>query len=383
MTRKLYYEDSHIKEFDAVVRSCAERDGAFEIVLDKTAFFPEGGGNPADTGTIGDVNVLYTFERGDEVIHKCSGPLMPGSSVHGQIDWEKRFSNMQNHTAEHIVSGLVHRRHGFDNVGFHMGAEGIVVDFDGFVDDQELSDIEREANEAVWRNVPVTTSYPAPEELPGLVYRSKLDLTENVRLVTIEGVDVCACCAPHVKRTGEIGAIKICEAVRRKSGVRIRMLAGDRAYEDYRRRAASAAAISALLSAPQDDMAPAVERLLAERDALAYKLGGLKRKMIRQEVDIIEKAEGDLLFFEPELDGKELQLLANAAAEKCAVAAAFSGDNGAGYRYVLASQKTDLRPVVRDMNAALQGRGGGRPELVTGTVKAAREEIERYWRQRP
>ncbi len=380
MTRKLYYVDSHIREFDAVVLSCGEREGAFEIALDKTAFFPEGGGNPADTGTIRDVNVLYTFERGNRVIHRCDGPLEIGAAVHGVIDWDKRFSNMQNHTAEHIVSGIVHRRHGFDNVGFHMGAEGIVVDFDGFVDDGELSDIEREANEVVWRNVPVTESFPAPEELPGLAYRSKLELTEDVRLVTIEGVDVCACCAPHVKRTGEIGVIKICESVRRKNGVRIRMLAGDRAYGDYRRRAHSGAVLSALLSAPQDDLAPAVRRLLAERDGLAYKLGGLKRRLIRQEVDRIEKTEGNLVFFEPDFDVKELQLLANAAREKCAVAAAFGGDDADGWKYVLASDSTDLRSAVRDMNAALRGRGGGRPELVTGTVKATREEIERYWR---
>ena len=379
MTRKLYYEDAHIRAFDAAVLSCGEREGVFEVILDKTAFFPEGGGNPADTGTLGNARVLHTLERGSQVVHRCDAPLEPGTAVHGEIDWEKRFSHMQNHTAEHIVSGLVHRRHGYDNVGFHMGAEGVIVDFDGFVDDGELADIEREANEAVWRDVPVTQSFPAPEELPGLSYRSKLALTENVRLVTIEGVDVCACCAPHVKRTGEIGVIKIFESIRRKNGVRIRMLAGERAYEDYRKRAGSAAAVSALLSVPQDDVAAAVRRLLDERESLAYKLGGLKRKMIRLEVDIIKETPGNLVFFEEDLDVKELQLLANAAREKCAVAAAFSGDDGTGYRYVLAAGNTDLRPVVKAMNEALQGRGGGRPELVTGTVRASRAEIEKYF----
>lgn len=379
MTRKLYYEDSHIKEFDAMVVSCEERDGVYEIVLDKTAFFPEGGGNPADTGVLGGVNVLYTFERGDEVIHRCDGPLEAGRAVHGEICWEKRFSNMQNHTAEHVVSGIVHRRHGYANVGFHMGEEGVIVDFDGFVIDTELSDIEREANEVVWRDVPVTQSFPAPEELPRLEYRSKLDLTENVRLVTIEGVDVCACCAPHVKRTGEIGVIKIFESIRRKNGVRIRMLAGGRAYEDLKKRAGSVSDISALLSSKPDEVAPAVERLLAERDALAYKLGGLKRRIIRDEVDITQETPGNLVFFEPDFDIRELQLLATAAREKCAVAAAFSGDDAAGYKYVLASQTVDLREKAKAMNAALNGRGGGKPELVTGSVKADRETIERYW----
>lgn len=380
MTRKLYYEDSHIREFDGVVRSCAETDGSFEVVLDKTAFFPEGGGNPADTGLLGGVRVLHTFERDGKVLHRCDGPLEIGSAVHGEISWEKRFSNMQSHTAEHIVSGIVHRRHGYANVGFHMGEEGVIVDFDGFVDEMELSDIEREANEAVWRDVPVTQSFPTPEELPHLEYRSKLELTENVRLVTIEGVDVCACCAPHVKRTGEIGVIKIFESIRRKNGVRIRMLAGSRAYADYARRAGSVAAVSALLSAPQDDVAEAVKRLLAERDGLSYKLGGLKRRIIQNEVDIIQNNGENLAFFEPDFDTKELQLLANAAREKCPVAAAFSGDDEAGYRYVLASGVHDLRPTAQAMNAALRGRGGGRPELVTGSVKATRAEIEEYLR---
>ncbi len=379
MTRRLYYEDSHIREFDAVVVSCEEREGAFEVVLDKTAFFPEGGGNPADTGTLGKVNVLYTFERGDEVVHRCDGPLEAGETVHGKIDWEKRFSNMQNHTAEHILSGIVHRRHGYANVGFHMGEEGVIVDFDGFVDEIELSDIEREANEVVWRNMPVTQSFPAPEDLPHLEYRSKLDLTENVRLVTIEGVDVCACCAPHVKRTGEIGVVKIFESIRRKNGVRVRMLAGDRAYEDFVKRGDSVSQISALLSAKPDEVTPAVERLLAERDALQYKLGGLKRRIIRDKVDIMQETPGNLFFFEPDFDMKELQLLATAAREKCAVAAAFSGDDEAGWKYVLASQTVDLREKAKAMNAALNGRGGGKPELVTGSVKADRETIERYW----
>lgn len=377
MTRKLYYENSHIREFDAVVISCGQREGYFEIVLDKTAFFPEGGGNPADVGVLGCARVLHTFERGGEVFHRCDRPIDEGSAVHGKIDWDRRFSNMQNHTAEHIVSGIVHRRHGFANVGFHMGAEGVIVDFDGFIDDMELSDIEREANEVIWRNAAVTATFPAPEELRRIEYRSKLELTENVRIVTIQGVDVCACCAPHVKGTGEIGVIKIFESIRRKNGVRIRMLAGNRAYEDYVKRARSVAEISALLSAKQDDVAPAVERLMAERDALGYKLGGLKRRIIDARVASLSPAEGNTLFFEPDLDTKEMQLLANMAAEKCGGAAAvFSGDDETGYRYVMASKTVDLRGKVREMNDALDGRGGGRPEIVTGTVRASGEAIE-------
>ena len=380
MTRKLYYEDSHIAEFDAKVLDCREIDGYFEIILDKTAFFPEGGGNPADLGTIGEVNVLHTFDRGGEVIHRCDGKLAVGETVHGSIDWEKRFSNMQNHTAEHIVSGIVHRRRGYANVGFHMGVDGVIVDFDGFLDEAELSDIEREANEVIWRDVPVTQSFPSPEELQGLEYRSKLELTENVRLVTIEGVDVCACCAPHVKRTGEIGVIKIFESIHRKNGVRLRMLAGGRAYEDYVKRSKAAADISALLSSPRDGVTQAVERLMRERDGFKFKLVGLRRQMLEEKLAALPDTEGNLVFFEPDLDMKELQAFAGSAAEKCAVAAVFSGDEESGYRYALASKRVDLRAVSKDMNAALQGRGGGRPELVSGSVMSEQRDIEEYWR---
>ncbi len=380
MTRRLYYEDSHVREFDAQVVSCGEREGAFEIVLDKTAFFPEGGGNPADTGTLGRVKVLYTFEWDGEVVHRCDGPLPAGSAVHGAIDWDRRFSNMQNHSAEHIVSGIVHQRHGFANVGFHMGEDGVIVDFDGFMDDGELSDVEREANEAVWRNAPVTAWFPSPEELGRIAYRSKLELTENVRLVAVEGVDVCACCAPHVKRTGEIGVIKIFESIRRKNGVRLRMLAGSRAYEDYVKRARSAADISALLSTPRDGVTQAVERVLAERDAAQFKLTGLRRQLLEEKLAAEPYTEGNLIFFQPELDMREMQSFASAAREKCAVAAVFSGDDESGYRYVLASKSADLRVLSRDMNEALHGRGGGRPEMVSGSVSATREEIEGYWR---
>ena len=380
MTRKLYYEDSHIAEFDAKVLDCREIDGYFEITLDKTAFFPEGGGNPADVGTIGAVDVLHTFDRGGEVIHRCDGRLAVGETVHGRIDWEKRFSNMQNHTAEHIVSGIVNRCRGYANVGFHMGVDGVIVDFDGFLDEAELSDIEREANEVIWRDVPVTQSFPSPRELQKLEYRSKLELTENVRLVTIEGVDVCACCAPHVKRTGEIGVIKIFESIRRKNGVRLRMLAGGRAYEDYVKRSKAAADISALLSSPRDGVTQAVERLMRERDGLNFKLVGLRRQMLEEKLAALPDTEGNLVFFEPDLDMKELQTFAGSAAEKCAVAAVFSGDKESGYRYALASKRVDLRAVSKDMNAALQGRGGGRPELVSGSVMSEQRDIEEYWR---
>ena len=239
MTTRLFDADSHLRSFTACVLACTENDGKYEVELDATAFFPEGGGQCGDRGTLGGVNVLDTVERGGTILHICAGPLPAGSEVRGEVDAELRFSNMQTHSGEHIVSGIVHRLFGYDNVGFHLDGAA-TLDFSGELTAEDIARVELLANEAVWKNLPVTARYPSPDELAGLEYRSKLDLTENVRIVTIEGVDVCACCAPHVSRTGEIGLIKITDFMRHRGGVRLTMLAGRRAFLDYRAKTGAA-----------------------------------------------------------------------------------------------------------------------------------------------
>ena len=260
MTKKLYDLDSHLRDFSATVLRCAPDGERYAVVLDQTLFFPEGGGQPADTGVLGGARVLDVQITPEAIVHYTDAPLMPGTQVRGEIDWPQRFRRMQGHSGEHIISGLIHSEYGFDNVGFHLGEDTITMDYNGELTWPQLMHIEQLANEAVYRNVPIRTEYPSAERLAQMTYRSKLDLTEDVRIVTVEGYDVCACCAPHVSCTGEIGAIKFTSVMRHRGGIRVTILCGSDAEVDYREKSAQVAALSAQLSVRQADVVPAVQR---------------------------------------------------------------------------------------------------------------------------
>lgn len=374
-TRKLYYENAYTRSFSATVLVCEEEKGRFRVILDQTAFFPEEGGQAADPGTLNGVAVLDVKEKDGVIYHYTAAPLAMGESVAGEIDWPERFRKMQNHSGEHILSGVVFRRHGFENTGFHLSADGFTLDFSQELSRQELDEIEWEANEAVWANRPVTCRFPEPEELKTLSYRSKLELTENVRIVSIEGVDNCACCAPHVAATGEIGAIKLYEAMRHRGGMRIWARCGSDALRDFRERYFAAAAVSGLLSVPQSDIAGGVEKLLAERDSLKAKLAAAQEALIQEQIDTLRPCEGNMLLFaEADMDG--LRALVNAGMALCGgVCAAFSGEDG-NFRFVLGSQKKNCRDWLNDHKEAMQARGGGKPEMVSGSCAAAKADIE-------
>lgn len=380
MTLKLYDLDSHLSSFDAVVLSCAADDGCWQIVLDQTAFFPEGGGQAADTGTLDDVHVLDVRESGDAIVHFTDSPLPVGSTVKGVLDWNKRFRRMQEHSGEHILSGLVHRLWGYNNVGFHLGDETVTMDYDGELSHQQLSELERLANEAVWKNVPITAEYPPEDRLSGLEYRSKLDLTENVRIVTIEGYDVCACCAPHVSHTGEIGAIKIIDSMRHRGGVRLTILCGSDALRQYQMLFREASALSNLLNVPKDQLVPAVERLFSERDALESALAAREQKLNALRIKAMPDAGKNIVLIDQFDDPDAMRELVNLGMERAAgVCAAFSGSNEAGYRYIIGSKTIDLRSRAREINAALDGRGGGRPTMIQGSCAASASVIKAYF----
>lgn len=220
MTEKLYDKDSHLKEFTGTVLSCKKTGEKYAVTLNRTAFFPEGGGQQSDRGYIGEAYISDVQIKNGEILHFADKPLSVGQAYDCKLDFDFRFRNMQNHSGEHIISGIIHRFYGFNNVGFHLGAE-MTMDFDGELTRQQLDEIEDLANKAVYENLPVKAYYPTDEELESLDYRSKLDLKENVRIVEIKGVDVCACCARHVKSTGEIGIIKILDFEKYKGGVRL------------------------------------------------------------------------------------------------------------------------------------------------------------------
>ncbi|MBR6106545.1 MAG: hypothetical protein IKQ39_00910 [Oscillospiraceae bacterium] len=386
-TKKLYDNNSYLREFSAKVLSCEpladakkRKDGAaFGIVLDQTAFFPEGGGQTADTGNLGNAVVSDVQEKDGVIVHCTDVPLEPGIEIQGVLNWEQRFRKMQNHTGEHLISGIVHSQFGYDNVGFHLGTDGVTVDFSGVLTAAELEFVEYIANRVVGLNVPVTVSYPTPEECAAMEYRSKLDLTENIRIVTIEGWDVCACCAPHVSETGAVGGIKILSSESWKGGVRIRMLCGLDALEDYQKRLENTARISNLLSCKQLESADAVERLLKNLAAEREEAAKLRRTLVEIKSAGLAETDGNLVIFDDMLDNNSLRNLVNAGVVRCGgVCAAFQGNDADGYRYIISSQHTALRAWAKDFNSALNGRGGGSDEMIQGTVKASEAAIRAY-----
>lgn len=382
MTERLYYRDSHLVSFEAVVLGVTETKKGFETVLDKTAFFPEGGGQPGDRGTVGDIAVLDTRERGGEVVHLCEKALPVGETVSCAIDWPLRFGRMQEHSGEHIVSGLAHQLWGCENVGFHMAETGdVTLDFDRELTGSELAELERRANEKIWENLPIRAWIPPREELEAKSYRQKKPLEGDIRLVEIPGVDCCACCAPHVNQTGEIGLIRFMDSMRHRGGVRITMRAGRAALDTVMSESAQTASLSRLLSAPRSALTPALERVQAEKAALEQEKAGIEREYTLLRASQGETLGGAVVFFEPKgLSAAAMRALAEAGSKKAALCAVYAGAKGE-YRYVLASETVDLRTEVREMNSALSGRGGGAKNMVQGSLVSPREAIEEYWRR--
>ena len=373
MTERLYYQDAYLREFTAAVRSCAQGKGGWLVTLDRTAFYPEGGGQPGDRGTLGGVPVLDTHEQGGEVVHLCAAPLPAGETVSGALDWDRRFDHMQQHSGEHILSGILCRRFSCDNVGFHLGAECVVIDFNAPMGWEELLEAEAEANAVLWENRPFLVSHPGPEELEALPYRSKKALSGDVRIVECPGADRCACCGTHVRAAGEIGLIKLLSVKPFREGVRIEMLAGRRAYEYVRRISAQNHAVSVLTSAPETDTAGAVERLKTELAESQYRSVGLENRLFAHLAEQYA-GRGDVLLRQDGLSSDALRRCALAVAEKCGGACAvFSGADGEGYRYALSSP--DASGLAKRLNAACAGRGGGKNALAQGSVSGAWQQI--------
>ena len=378
MTEKLFYQDSHRSTFTAIVQEVRPSGNGYEIILDRTAFFPEGGGQSSDTGSLGGVSVSDVQEIDGKIIHYTDGPLVEGTEVEGCIDWTERFSKMQQHTGEHIVSGLIHKIYGYHNVGFHLGTDSVTLDFNGVVPKEKLHEIEQLANEAVAKNLPVQVLYPTDEELSKISYRSKIEIEGQVRIVVIDGYDVCACCAPHVKQTGEIGLIKLVGMQNYKGGVRISMLCGFRALEDYYQKEKNNREIAVMLSAKEYETAVEVERLQEELAMKKAKIAELEQKILEQKVETLD-VSGEIVCLFEETDPVMTRELVNLLLKKGAkMAAVFSGNEREGYRYVLGSRSLDVRKNGKLLNEAFHGRGGGKPEMVQGTVQGKREEIEAF-----
>lgn len=374
-TEKLFYQDTYMKTFTATVVDCRERKQGYAIVLDKTCFYPEGGGQPGDRGVLNGIPVTDTHEKDGLVLHYTDSPLESGAVVDGQIDWARRFDLMQQHSGEHMVSGVVHRIYGFDNVGFHMGADMITIDFSGILTEAQLLEVEREVNQRIWQNSQVKCWYPTPEELQDIPYRSKKELTGSVRIVEFPGADICACCGTHVRRTGEIGLVKLLTVQKFHSGVRVEMLAGGRAYEYLNDIVAQNRQVSQLLSAKVKETARAVKNLAAELETQKGRLFALESAQFEAKARELA-GRGDVLVRMDDLSPDGVRRCAIAVQETCGGrAAVFSGDDDTGYKYAVGQKDGDLRAWVKELNSALSGRGGGKPGFVQGSVSAKWDEI--------
>ena len=379
MTRKLYYEDAYIKDFVAEVISVEPCDRGYDVVLDKTAFFPEEGGQSADTGKIGDANVIHVYER-DGVVHHITDKAPSIGEKTCVINFDDRFVKMQCHTAEHILCGIIHSLFGLDNVGFHLGEDEVTFDVSGFLDREALDRVELLANEAVFANLQIETIFPTPEELPSIEYRAKLDINDGVRLVKIGNVDTCACCAPHVSYTGEVGLIKILDFMKHRGGTRIWMVAGSRALMDYRARYENIKAISGMLSTPQLETADTLKSYMAENDVMRAALKQARLRIAELEAEKIEPTDGSAVFYLPDFSIPELIAFSNVANKRIGqLTVALSGTEG-DYKYVISSNTTDLRRVAKEINTALGGRGGGRAEMIQGSFSATLDEIKNYFK---
>ena len=379
--RKLFYENSHLQEFSARVTGCQQTEKGWLVTLDATAFYPEGGGQACDIGTLGGVNVLDVREKENEILHLCDGALEVGSEVFGKIDWQRRFDLMQQHTGEHIVSGLLHEKFGYHNTGFHVGNTVMEVDFDGPVSPEDLAQIERRANEAIWANLPVKCWIPEPEELPFVTYRTKRELPWPVRIVQVPGYDSCACCGIHVAYTGEVGMIKILSCVKFHGGIRLEMVCGSRAYRYMTEVFNQNRLVSQTFSAKILETGEAARKI---QEALAAEKlrGATLRKQVFENIAAGFAGQENVLYFADALEPGQVRELAEQISKTCGGYCAVFSEKEDGFSYCLATREGDLRELGKILTSSLNGRGGGKPNFQQGTVKADKAQIEAFFSAR-
>lgn len=376
MTKKLYDLDAYQSEFDAVVLSCeAKTEGEkteYQVILDQTLFFPEEGGQSPDKGMLGKANVLDVQINKDVITHTLDAPLEAGASVHGQLDWKHRFFNMQQHSGEHIFSGTVNRLYGFHNVGFHLSDNIVTMDFDGVLTEEDVKRVETLVNEAIVKNLPVTVSYPTKEELEHLEYRSKIEIEGQVRIVTIGDVDVCACCAPHVRYTGEIGMLKVMSLANYKGGVRLSILCGFRALEAFREKNSIINALTNSLTSSQEVLPDRVEKLKAENQDYKYRLAQAKQKLLELKIAEIPAEQKNVVLFTQDIENLIMRNAVNRlTASHQGVCGIFVGTEEDGYSFIIGSAGEDCTKVATLLREKTGAKCGGSKQMIQGSVKAA------------
>lgn len=377
-TEKLYYADPFLTEFDARVLACEAVKDGFAVVLDRTAFYPEGGGQPYDTGVLGGVEVSEVHEKAGVVTHKCASPLPVGAAVHGKIDRARRFDHMQQHSGEHIVSGMLCAAFHCDNVGFHMGESVVTIDYNAEMTWEQVLEIEQRANRYIWENHAIEITWPTREELAHIPYRSKKALEGPVRLTGFPGADLCACCGTHVMRSGEVGLVKFLSCQKFRDGVRLELLCGERALRALAASWEQNLRIGQALSVKGEKTFAAVERLRGELGETKAQLAAMEEERFR-EIAAQQAGRGDVLLIEPDMRPESVRRLCDAAAQVCGGrCAVFAGADGV-YHYAVIHAGQDIRGLVKDMNAALHGRGGGRDGFAQGSVSCTEADIRAFF----
>ena len=377
MTEKLYEKDAYIKEFTATVIDCISADNAFKIILDKTAFFPEGGGQASDVGVLDETEIFDVQIEDETIYHYAKEPIKVGSEIIGKIFFERRFFFMQNHTGEHIVSGIAHRYFGVNNVGFHLSEDFVTVDFDKELSREQLNIVEYLANQTVWQNLPVRAYFPTEEELEKTEYRSKKEIDGAVRLVEIKDTDICACCAPHVKNTGEIGIIKLLDTEKMRGGIRIILKCGNFALQDYKNKYQNVSQISTLLSAKQENAYESVQKLDEKCTIASQKITELKKKIA--DMAVSAASQNDTCIFVDGCDVKELQLLADKLHKKFGGIRAVFSENTGNFSFAICAEDDELQELFAKFKSQFTVRGGGRGGMVQGTVEATSESINLFF----
>lgn len=380
-TIRLYDADAYQTEFEATVLACEEvekKDGrGYQVWLDQTLFFPEEGGQSPDMGTIDGVEVLDVQIKNDVITHILAEPLTVGAMVKGVVDWQHRFYNMQQHSGEHIFSGIVHNRFGYDNVGFHLSDSIVTMDFNGVITPEEITEIEEKVNQAIIENIPVEVSYPSKEELKELDYRSKIEIEGQVRIVTIPGYDVCACCAPHVRRTGEIGSLKVMNVQSYKGGVRVSILCGFRALDAFRQKADIITELMAEFSTSQEAIIDNVKKLKGANQTMKNQLAAAKQELMEYKVSAIPEDSENAILFEADLETPVVRGVVNGLVEKFAgISAVFVGNDENGYQFIVGSKNKDCRQIASALREKLSARGGGSDKMIQGSVAATQLQIE-------
>ena len=378
-TEKLYYADAFLKEFTAKVLTCEKGKTGYLVTLDRTAFYPEGGGQPADHGTLNGVAVTDVHEKDGVIVHTVEKAVEIGENVRGNLDWARRFDHMQQHSGEHILSGILCHDYCCDNVGFHLGADTVTIDYNADITWEQALDAERKANEVIWADTPVEIAYPSLAELEALDYRSKKALTGQVRIVTFPEADCCACCGTHVLRAGQVGLIKVLSYQKFREGVRMEIVSGQRALAYLGHVYDQARSVGQRLSVKPDAILPAVERLEEEQVALKAREAAMEDQLFRHIAAQHAGAENALVF-QPALRPDSVRRLADALGHVCTgLAAVFAGEDGHFNYALLRSDGADLSPTVKALNAALHGRGGGRSGFAQGSVQAGEAEIRDFF----